>query len=537
MKSFPFVNIWFQILIGGLYLAAITKTAMGTLYNSSISCTRGSEQTPYGISCPSEGGANKIMIIHRVFYGATPTTRNCTRTAPYENCCRTYKDAENCVFENDADLESLSTLCTGRLACATSESGKRPSSALGNCSQPQYPSLTSFSFVEFECVDIFDFVNVCGNVSKSVSAGDAVIDTNTVNVNAVADTECGCVVTGDCNATLTVVGMHVQLHQSANNTVCSEELIFQDMKSLDTHRNVSCKFDNDALNIRTGLILRDKVLFVSATNMVDVRLKVNGQIRGRILARIKTSSENGTLHLSCGSQRHTSVDAGVVCPGDASVWPTIPDFDKSTALSPSSEVSSAGSSPNSKAGLTTNSNTGLTTNSNTQLTTNSNTGLTTNSNTFSYSHEDVTTKDEKSSSSPEGSTLSMTFPGVYSSPENILDTSVDSGSRSTPDQSTDTFSDKTTPPSTSSVSVMTNTMTNYDNQNQAITKADTSASTPWSASVYSGLIAGVVFPIIFFAVLFCAAGVMWVMHPVKRETLRIYLHRDVVSQESLVSVA
>lgn len=58
---------------------APTSTALpeGAIFNSSLACTRGAQQTYHNLDCKdhySDGGERALSIL-RVFYGATPISR------------------------------------------------------------------------------------------------------------------------------------------------------------------------------------------------------------------------------------------------------------------------------------------------------------------------------------------------------------------------------------------------------------------------------------------------------------------------------
>ncbi|CAL1539018.1 unnamed protein product [Lymnaea stagnalis] len=110
-----------------------------------LSCTRGVDKTDFLIQCT---GSTPYINIRNIFYGALHITSPCNGEASYDSCCGRGVAIPECVFHSNTDLSTISD------RCVVNQCEVGPGSSIrtyGRCDPENYPQLTSFMFVEYEC--------------------------------------------------------------------------------------------------------------------------------------------------------------------------------------------------------------------------------------------------------------------------------------------------------------------------------------------------------------------------------------------------
>ncbi|CAG5116501.1 unnamed protein product [Candidula unifasciata] len=274
-------------------------------FNSSLACTRGANQTNHNLDCRNhyQDGDIRSLSIIRVFYGATPLSSGCDRTAPYVNCCVRDPNKVDCVFQNDAELQEIIEKCSGVSYCEFP--GLRVSASLGNCDPNNYPALTSFSFIEYQCLPKEFTRQVCSDINDR-QIGRLYLESNTVLVGkTVTNTICQCLITTDCDSSLSFYGIVVQLTQ-INATTCAEEITFADVRYPQLSARVNCTDDDN--------VLYNKSLFTSLSNVASFQFLVTGQQLGKIYIRAQSSVNTASVTLICGQSVAQTVGQIQQCP-------------------------------------------------------------------------------------------------------------------------------------------------------------------------------------------------------------------------------
>ncbi|XP_005104741.1 uncharacterized protein LOC101861304 [Aplysia californica] len=304
-----------------LFLAVISMTWYTAcdcaLRNSSLACTRGQRQTRHQIKCSRTGGEEDsgIILINRIFYGTPPLTSGCSRTAPYEHCCVRDDSEVDCLFTDDYELLKFSRFCSSASTCTPS--GRRLNSEKGSCNQTIYPSLTSFSFVEYECVDTTKFRNFCSDVSVFSSGGEIFLDSNHVISNdKLSDSECSCIVVSECGAEMTFTALDVWL--KSENGSCVEELFFTDAHNSSVKEQYTCRDPDESIH--------DQVIFTSHSNAVNLRMNVTGEHIGNVFIRVTTPHPASGIQLLCGTAKSFYQPTSSGCSDFAQVPATIATF-------------------------------------------------------------------------------------------------------------------------------------------------------------------------------------------------------------------
>lgn len=213
----------------------------------------------------------------------------CSRTAPYENCCVRDPNKVDCVFQNNAMLQDIAKYCSGTSFCSTA--GTRVNSNLGNCDPSVYPSLTSFSFVEYQCLPRQVTAEICNDVTNQ-QTGQIYLDSNTFLLgNSVANTQCKCVLSTDCGSSLAFVAINVLLTQRVNSSQCAETIGFTDFLNPQLTANVTC----------TDEVSYNQTLFTTHSNIATFSLQVTGQQKGKLYIRVQASNKASNVTLRCGA--------------------------------------------------------------------------------------------------------------------------------------------------------------------------------------------------------------------------------------------